>query len=103
MSDRFGMVLDPLPDRPLRRAEVNLPESSDTVAGIYPIYGDRAVNHDNSPGFVIVIDGTANAVVFDGSEWDVVEKAEVDSDGEGVHFDDFETVQELQGVVTEHL
>lgn len=98
------MALKSLPDRPLRRTEIDDLGETETIDGIYPIYGERSENRDTAIGAVILINATAHALAYTHQDgWTRVDKRDTSGSHGGIHIEETNKIEELWDAITEHL
>jgi len=76
-------VVDSLPARPLRLAEVDALADSDAAAGVFPVTGRHPSLRDVAVGMVVVIGSVARALAFENDENDESGGASDGGDGDG--------------------
>ena len=91
-------LFDSLPDRPLKRSEIDQLEGTRAVSGVFPIYDE--LNPNTAHGLAIVLNGTLYAWAYAG-EWVELDETEVDASGPGVPFDSWDTVKEFQAKIAD--
>lgn len=99
-----------LPDRPLRRKEVESLNGSDSIDNTFPVYGQRESRRDIAFGLIIMIEGIAHSVGFFGeSGWEKIESRDINDHDPGdvvsdeyagtVHVDDADVIEEMQNKI----
>lgn len=95
-------VVNALPNRPLRRAEVNALETHEKIKMISPIYGQRPEFRDTARGLVVKLGTNVIAIGYRDGEWTRIETREVTA-GEGVPFEQVDILEDLQETVMAHI
>lgn len=96
-------LFDTLPDRPLKRSEVDQLEAAGSVQGVFPVYGQ--IEPNTAHGIVILMNGTLRAWAYD-DEWIEIDEREIDDPAGGVGgipFSETDTLEELQDAIAERI
>ena len=89
---------DVLPDRPLKRTEVDALGESDRIYGIFPVYGDRPSRRDSAYAVVLSTESGTTSLAYAGGAWETVEQRDLDADEHGLSFSDQDELEEMQKI-----
>lgn len=96
-------LFDSLPDRPIKRDEIEQLQNSDVVQGVYPVYGELKPN--TAFGLVILMNGKIRAWAYE-DEWVEINEKEIDDPHEGrggLPISEQDTLQQFQDEITERI
>lgn len=99
-------IIEALPDRPLPRSTVDRLSEHESIAGAFPVFGQRTPN--TAYGLVVATGSAMFAIAreVDGGGWEVLEKESYeDPTGtmDGVPHDEYEHIQDLQDTIEAYL
>lgn len=95
-------LLRSLPNRPLRRSEVESLSHSNNIAGTYPVYDD--LNPNAAHGVIIAIKRHCHVLIYDSDGWQKIGTIELESEAtDGIPFQEADAISDGQKMITEHI
>ncbi|MFA9428536.1 hypothetical protein [Natronorubrum sp. A-ect3] len=93
-------LFESLPDKQLKRSQIDKLEKMDSVQGVFPVYDD--MDSDTAHGLVILLNGNLRAWAYDG-EWVELHQKEIENPVGGLPFDEQDTLEEFQNEIADRI